>query len=148
MTDKSQARPLQCYLSHSHTDLKPARTLRNLLLQRFGARVFISEDLSAGENWQEKLRSRLKEADFVIALVTPASVSDSWVLHELGAVWALRKPVLPLVARPDVLEQLPVSLEVVQALTIRLDSLDEPESQEEIAATVKTAIEQLHSSSV
>jgi len=99
------------FVSHSNVDMVFARKLRNLLSQRVNAQVFTTEDLSAGERWETKLRNELAATDVLVALLTPNSVHSSWVLHEIGAAWALEKPIIPVVTRRDVLNNMPVSLE-------------------------------------
>jgi nucleoside 2-deoxyribosyltransferase len=107
----SKRQPLKVFISHSNVDMVFARHVRNLLVQRVNAQVFTTEDLSAGEKWESKLRNELSSTDVVVALLTPHSVDSSWVLHEIGAAWALEKPIIPVVTRRDVLNKLPVSLE-------------------------------------
>ena len=91
------------FLSHASVDNILARKIRNLLLRALDAKVFTTEDLSAGENWQSKLRQELSQSDYVVALLTPQSVRSNFLLHELGAAWALGKPIISLVTRRDVL---------------------------------------------
>jgi nucleoside 2-deoxyribosyltransferase len=104
-------RPVRVFVSHSNVDLVFARKLRNLLARRANAQVFTAEDLSAGEKWEAKLRRELASADVVLALLTPNSVDSSWVLHEIGAAWALQKPIITVTTRRDVLNKMPVPLE-------------------------------------
>src|SRR5437763_1509641 len=75
-------RPIRVFLSHSYNDTVLAHKIRNLLFHRLGLQVFLHEDLSAGENWQPKLRKELENADVFVALLTPSSVADSWLLQE------------------------------------------------------------------
>lgn len=123
---KSSDRPLRVFISHSNTDMVLARKLRNLLFQRANAQIFMAEDLSAGEGWETKLRQNLTEADVVLALLTPSSVDSQWVLHEIGAAWALHKLIIPVISRRDVLNKMPISLQDAQA--IELNDLETPEN--------------------
>ena len=107
----SKPQPVKVFINHSSVDMVFARHVRNLLVQRVNAQVFTTEDLSAGEKWEPKLRNELSSTDVVVALLTPNSVGSSWVLHEIGAAWALGKPIIPVVTRRDVLNNMPVSLE-------------------------------------
>lgn len=117
---------VKVFISHSDVDMVFARHVRNLLVQRLNAEVFTTEDLSAGEKWESKLRNELSSTDVVVALLTPASVGSSWVLHEIGAAWALKKPIIPVVTRRDVLNKMPVSLETSQI--IELGDVETPEN--------------------
>jgi nucleoside 2-deoxyribosyltransferase len=116
---------VKMFISHSNVDMVFARHVRNLLVQRVNAQVFTTEDLSAGEKWESKLRNELSSSDVVVALLTPHSVDSSWVMHEIGAAWALEKPIIPVVTRRDVLNKLPVSLE--GAHIIELADVETPE---------------------
>lgn len=104
-------RPLRVFVSHSTVDIIFARKLGNLLGRRLNAQVFTTEDLSAGERWETKLRNELAATDVLVALLTLNSVHSSWVLHEIGAAWALKKPIIPVVTRRDVLNNMPIPLE-------------------------------------
>ncbi len=117
---------VKVFISHSNVDTVLARHMRNLLLQRVNAQVFTTEDLSAGEKWQSRLRSELSSSEVVLALLTPHSSNDSWVLHEIGAAWALGKPIIPVVTRRDVLNKMLISLE--RAHIIELTDVDTPEN--------------------
>lgn len=119
---------IKVFLSHDSVDMILGRKVRNLISQNFNAQVFTTEDLNAGEEWEAKLRNELSTADVVVALLTPSSVGSSWVLHEIGAAWALRKPIIPLVTRRDVLNSMPISLEPYQA--IDLAGVEKPEDVE------------------
>jgi hypothetical protein len=77
--------PIRVFLSHSYDDMVLAKHLRNLLSHRANAQVFTTEELSAGEKWEAKLRDELDAADVVVALLTPQSVDSPWVLQEIGA---------------------------------------------------------------
>jgi nucleoside 2-deoxyribosyltransferase len=113
-----QQRRIRVFVSHSNVDMVFARKLRNLLTQRANAQVFTTEELSAGGNWASKLRHELAAADVVVALLTPGSVDSSWVLHEIGAAWALQKPIIPVITRRDVLNKMPLSLQGSEAIEL------------------------------
>jgi hypothetical protein len=104
-------RPLRVFFSHSNVDTVFVRKLGSLLERRLNAHVFTAGDLSAGEKWETKLRNELAATDVFVALLTPSAVSSSWVLQELGAAWALKKPIIPVVTRRDVLNNMPIPLD-------------------------------------
>jgi nucleoside 2-deoxyribosyltransferase len=108
---RAKRQPVKVYIIHSPVDMVFARHMRNLLVQQVEDEVSITEDIRDDEKWQSKLRNKLTSADVVVALLTPHSAEDSWVLHEIGAAWALEKPIIPVVTRRDVLNEMPVSLE-------------------------------------
>jgi nucleoside 2-deoxyribosyltransferase len=119
-----------------------ARHVRNLLVERVNAEVFTTDDLSAGEKWEPKLRNELSSTDVVVALLTPNSVISSWVLHEIGAAWALEKPIIPVVARRDVLNKMPVSLEGAQV--IELTNVDSRENADKFVDAFEESLAAAH----
>ena len=134
----NRQRPVRVFVSHSDADTVFARKLRNLLFQRANAQVFTTEELSAGERWETKLRHELAAADVVVALLTPASVDSSWVLHEIGAAWALEKPIIPVVTRRDVLNKMPVSLKGTTA--IELADVDSAENADRFVQSFENSL--------
>jgi len=119
------------FISHAAVDNILARKVRNLLKSSFDADVSTTEDLSAGENWELQLRRELSESDYVVALLTPQSVRSTVVLHDLGAAWALRKPIISLITRRDVLNTIPLAANEYQM--IELEDVDNPAMSDELA---------------
>ncbi|MBV9768108.1 MAG: toll/interleukin-1 receptor domain-containing protein [Bryobacterales bacterium] len=138
----SRRQSVKVYISHSEVDMVFARKMRNLLVDRLNAQVFTTEDLSAGEKWEPKLRSDLSSTDLVIALLTPHSVDSKWVLHEIGAAWALKKPIIPVVTRRDVLHRLPVS--VVGAQVIELPEIENRENADKFVDAFEESLAAAH----
>lgn len=134
---------IRVYLSHSAADMVVARKLRNLLLTYANARVFLADDLSAGEDWETRMRAELADADVVVALLTPNAVNSNWVLHEIGAAWALKKSIIPVVTRRDVLNALPLSLQTAKVL--ELDDVDSPKVGGELVEAVESTLASIHS---
>ncbi len=137
-TDTLPKRPLKVFLSHSYDDTAVARKIRDLLFQRLSTRVFLHDDLRAGENWQSKLQKELREADVFVALLTPNSIADSWLLQETGAAWGLEKPIIPLVARQDILDRFPIQLRSYPALN--LNELQTRDGSERFAEALEDAL--------
>jgi hypothetical protein len=133
---------IKIFLSHASADMVLGRKVRSLISQNFNAQVFATEDLSAGEKWETKLRNELSTADVVVALLTPGSIASSWVLQEIGAAWALRKPIIPLVTRREVLNSMPISLEPYQA--IELAGVDKPEDVERFLSALDESLAAAH----
>jgi nucleoside 2-deoxyribosyltransferase len=143
MSDRhSKHQPLRVFITHSSVDQVFARRMRNLLFHRANAQVFTAEDLSAGEKWEAKLRDELSAADVVVALLSPRSVESSWVLQEIGAAWALKKPIIPVVTRRDVLNKIPVALE--GARVIELTDVESPENEERFLSAFEKSMAAVH----
>jgi len=81
--------------------------------------------LSAGEDWESRLRDELSQCDIFVALLSPDSVHSEWVLQELGAVWALNKPIIPVVTHLELFSEIPLELRGVQSVEIK--DLESPE---------------------
>ena len=56
--------------------------------------VWSDDQLRAGENWSDVLRSRLRDTEYFLLLLTPKTLESSWVYQELGAAPALGNELL------------------------------------------------------
>ena len=109
---------LRVFLSYAAADKGYARKLRSLISKRPNLRVFTTETLSAGEDWESKLRDELSQSDIFVVLLSSNSVDSKWVLHELGAAWALDKPIIPVVTNSEVFSEIPMDLRKVQPVEV------------------------------
>jgi nucleoside 2-deoxyribosyltransferase len=116
---------LRIFLSYTAVDRMYANKLRSLLSQRPNLRIFTTETLSAGEDWESKLKDELSQCDIFIVLLSSNSVDSEWVLHELGAAWALNKPIIPIVTHPEVFSKIPLTLRGIKFAEIK--DLEKPE---------------------
>jgi nucleoside 2-deoxyribosyltransferase len=113
-------------LSYAASDRGYARQLELALSGRANLRVFTTDALSAGEDWESKLRDEIAQTDIFMVLLSPASVGSNWVLHELGAAWALGKPIIPVLTQPEAFIRVPVELQ--DRVPVSFSSLDSPEA--------------------
>ena len=83
------------FISHSSKDTELARLIKQQIeICVNGAEAFAS-DIEPGENWFDKVMGKLKEAEAIVVLITPNSVSIShWVWFELGYFWSRHDNVL------------------------------------------------------
>lgn len=126
MTQKAKRKQaLRIFMSYDADDRAHALNLEKLLSQRLNVRIFTTEMLSAGKNWQSKLRDELSKCDIFLALLSPNSVNSTWVLHEVGAAWVRGKPIIFILTNPEVLPRFPVALEHV--LYLKLEEFEKPE---------------------
>lgn len=71
-------------------------------LENASLRTFIaSRDLGAGQLWTDEIRRALQASRALLILLTPNSVARPWVMLEVGASWALGKPLIPALAFVD-----------------------------------------------
>jgi hypothetical protein len=78
------------FISHSSKDGDLARLLKQQIELCFSNDVEVfAADINPGENWFDKVMSKLNLADAIAVLITPDSVNSShWVWFELGYFWA------------------------------------------------------------
>jgi hypothetical protein len=113
------------FVSYAKPDQALARDVFRAL-RPMKADVWSDDRLSPGDDWQETLRSRLRESDYFVLVLTPKYFDSPWALQELGAAWALNKRIIPVVTDARLLETLPVDLSGVQTVqATELDKLDE-----------------------
>ena len=113
------------FVSYARSDHALAEELFRIL-RSIPVDVWSADQLRTGENWSDVLRSRLRESDYFLLLLTPNTRESSWVLQELGAAWVLGKRIIPVVTDRRLLNTLPVDLSNVQALTTsELDQLED-----------------------
>ncbi len=110
---------LRIFLSYAVVDREYAHKLHSLLSQRPNLYTFTPEMLSAGEDWESKLKDELSRSDIFVVVLSPNSIDSKWVLHELGAAWALNKPIILVVTHPEILSKIPMDLRKVQLVEIK-----------------------------
>jgi len=105
---------IDLFLSYSHKDLELAKELYDGFTDA-GLQCFISEkDISASEQWEDKIREAIHKSKRILLLITPRSINSHWVLLESGAAWVLKKNLVPALAyvKP---EELPDPIRSCQA---------------------------------
>ncbi len=138
----SARRPVRVFLSHAMADRALAQRVTTLLGRHSNSRVFTNEDIKPGERWQTKLLKQLENADVFVALLTPNSIADSWLLQETGAAWGLDKPIIPLVSRLDILDRFPIQLRSFPVLDLK--ELDTTKGSERFADALDQALAESH----
>jgi hypothetical protein len=100
-----RAPPVRLFISHAHKDADLASRLVDVLTA--GLEVPAGElrctsvpgyQLDLGTMAPDVLRRELGSAACVLAIITPNSLGNEWVLFELGAAWANAKVAVPLLA--------------------------------------------------
>ncbi|MFD0893830.1 toll/interleukin-1 receptor domain-containing protein [Luteolibacter ambystomatis] len=118
-----QKKPL-IFLSHASTDLELATRIKDLIRKAFVEQieVFLSDvDIQTGDSWRSKLMDKLRESQVLLLLATERSISRPWVNFEIGAFFALEKPVYPVLSPGLEKDQLPSTFNDIQY--IQLDSV-------------------------
>lgn len=115
------------FISFIHEDENVAEAVQRFLRDtvRSSGSAFLSSDkwqVFAGENWLERIRQELKEAQVVILMLSKASVSRPWVNFEAGAAWLTDKWIIPVCFGGLSKKDLPKPYSSIQAL----DLVEEP----------------------
>lgn len=117
---------LNVFLSYSSKDRLYAEKILSLLAQKPKIRVFTDKMLSAGEDWESRLKEEISRSDLFLVLISSNSVNSKWVLHELGAAWAIDKPIISITINPELKSQIPLLLTKDQL--INFEDLDKHEN--------------------
>jgi hypothetical protein len=79
------------FLSHSSKDKPFARRLAEDL-KRYGATLWLDEEvLEPGGLWKRQLGKSLSDNDFVVVILSPASINSAWVQYEVDQALAQGK---------------------------------------------------------
>jgi hypothetical protein len=87
---------VKVFISHSSTDKWIARRISEDLIGR-GAETFLDEkDIRTGESIDATIQDHLADCDELLMLLSPAALSSTWVLIEIGGAKALKKRLIPI----------------------------------------------------
>src|SRR5687767_8226197 len=104
------------FVSHSSKDAALAAEVRHWLVND-GHEAFLDQDLSdgilAGEEWEKRLRERLRWADAVACVLTSAYLASVWCTAELTIAQSRGSRLLPVQAEPGVRHPLLNSVQYV-----------------------------------
>lgn len=91
-------RALNLFLSYARADAELAGALRKQLSMNGHTVWQDTEELLAGDSFEQHIRRTLRTCDGYVVLVTPNSLKSSWVLIELGGAWVGGLKIFPVVA--------------------------------------------------
>jgi len=83
------------FISYSGEDIALAKEIASDLEAKSLRTFLASRDLAAGTVWTEEVRDALLATRVVLIVLTPNSANRPWVMCEVGASWALGKPLVP-----------------------------------------------------
>jgi hypothetical protein len=111
----------QLFISHISKESALAQVLKERLLADFAGHleVFVSSDRSsigAGTKWLDEVDQALKQADLVVVMASPESVTRPWVNFEAGAVWLRGTRLIPACHSGMTPATLPTPLNMLQAI--------------------------------
>lgn len=114
------------FVSYSSEDGWCAHLLLDRLAKHPGVSVFATQSLSAAGDWQRRLKEELKGCNVFLVVLSRRSVESPYVLQELGAAWALGKPIVAVIVDPEAHSKIP--LEAGQARVVEVADLEEPDA--------------------
>jgi len=117
--EKVKQQPLRIFLSYTMADKGYALKLRHLLSKQPNFHIFTPEVLSAGEDWESKLKGELSKCNIIVVLLSSNSITSGWVLSELGAAWVLNKPIIPVTTHSELLSQIPMNFRKFQSVEFK-----------------------------
>src|SRR4051812_25430332 len=104
------------FVSHASKDAVMATVVRRWLVAD-GHKAFLDQDLSdglvVGEEWERRLRERLRWADAVVCVLTSAYLASVWCTAELAIAQSRGSRLLPVQAEPGVRHPLLSSVQYV-----------------------------------
>lgn len=82
------------FLSYANADSATAFELKDSL-EKLDVKCFMAEDdIAVAEDWMGAIRNALLSAKSILILITPRSLNRPWIFMEVGAAWALGKPLI------------------------------------------------------
>lgn len=121
---QERAGTLRIFVSYSSDDRRFATLLLGRLANHPEVSVFATQNLSAAGDYRLRLKEELLSAGAFLILLSPRSVKSNWVLYELGAAWALEKPIVVVLTDPSLQSKIPV--EAHQLSVVHLEDPNEP----------------------
>jgi TIR domain len=121
---------IRVFLSHKKKDFRAANQIRDVLRLNSAGRidVFMSENITKGDDWQGKIEQALYEADWFVLLFSGVGDDWSWCHHEAGIFRGMVYPDserLVVLYPPNV--ELPDPLKKYQAVRCQPAEPDEPD---------------------
>jgi TIR domain len=121
---------IRVFLSHKKKDFKAANQIRDVLRINSAGRidVFMSENITKGDDWQGKIEQALYESDWFVLLFSGVDDDWSWCHHEAGIFRGMVYPDserLVVLYPPNV--ELPDPLKKYQAVKCQPPQPDQPD---------------------
>lgn len=108
---------IDVFISYSSADREIAEDLANRL-RALQLVVFMGHDtITTGPAWRTQVGVALRRCTIAVLLLSAQSLQSDWVRYEIGAIWALNKPVAPALLDCE-LTQLPELVRDFQARSV------------------------------
>jgi hypothetical protein len=110
----------QVFVSYAYEDAKVVRELHASLRDTLVSGWMDRSDIASGEVKAQSVKESLRRADAIVVLVSERSLKSQWVQFEVGAAFAIDKPIIPiLVGRADLEKSLPAWLQGIAYIDAR-----------------------------
>jgi len=107
----------QVFVSHATADKWIAKVICEKI-EGVGVATFRDDrDIDGGDDIPEKIRKEIKRSQEFLVMLTPASLGRAWVLLEVGAAWAWRKRIVPILVHVDI-DPIPEMIKSKKAIKI------------------------------
>jgi hypothetical protein len=115
------------FISFVHEDIAVAHEVQWLLESELNLRsdVFLSADkqqVYAGDDWLQKVKEVLTEAEIVLLMLSRRSIGRSWVNFEAGGAWLQDKAIIPCCYGRQHKDALPHPYSAFQAIDLPADA--------------------------
>ena len=116
---------MKIFISHSSEDKELVLLFVNLLTQGFhidNNEIFctsMDNSLRVGEDFIKSIKEELRDSEIVIFLITPNYIASKFCIMEMGAAWAYKNNIVPIIVPPldfNVLNDTP--MKTIQALIL------------------------------
>jgi hypothetical protein len=109
------------FISYSRRDIDFVNRLSNDL-QSAGVRIWRDvEQIQAGDNWEQAIKTSISNASVMLFVVSHHTVTSSWMEKEFVYFAARKLPVIPLLLDDAGIERMPPALAKFQWLDFRQD---------------------------
>lgn len=121
------------FLSYARDDVWIMRAIRADLQAR-GFQVWVDENLVPGErSWKDKIESVIVECACVVAILSGNAKHSPWVDRELEYAELCEKPIIPVLARDEAQQAIPIELVSAHRIDIRTNY---PENIDRLIAAI------------
>ena len=107
------------FLSYSHKDMAWAKEFATTLKNRGVTTWFDDDNLQPGDNWGKSIEQALRESNTLVLVLSQSNVNSPWTFFELGAAFADKKRIIPVLAEDVDISQVPLPVRKLQMLHIK-----------------------------
>ena len=86
--------PISIFISHSNNDNVIVDNLISAINDSYVELFLAHRDIDGGEEWKNVIRTKIRDCNGLVALVTSDFYKSEYTSQEVGAAWVLNKPIL------------------------------------------------------